>query len=188
MPWQPLEMISSASASSAPMLTTSIASASCSMPRRGSGCDSSRVPAAAARNRARASAYVWAKGSGWVMVLSFDQGPASRTGSGPLLEPLVDETDPQRAAERDQVVVEVVVRVVQGARAQVVRLGRVVAAAVAVGQPVPAVAVADDEIRAGLLEQEVAEVLGRHRRLECQRVLGADRVAHDAGDELGLGL
>src|SRR5215469_11689059 len=82
---------------------------------------------------------------------------------------------PHRAAEGNQLVVEVVARVVQDAGPLAVTRAAV-----------RAIAVADDEVAARLLQQEVAEILSSHRRLELLDVLGAHELTQQLAHEASL--
>src|SRR5882672_519477 len=80
-------------------------------------------------------------------------------------QPGLGQAHPHGGTQRNQVVVEVVARVVQHARPHAV-------AALAMRT----VAVADQEITTTLALQEVTEVFGAHRRLEVVHVVRAHHV------------
>src|SRR6516162_11888013 len=90
-------------------------------------------------------------------------------------KPFFHEPHPHRPAEGYQLVVEVVARVVQHARSLAVA-----------GAAVAAIAVADDEVTARLFLQEVAEVLGTHRRLELPDVVRSGELAEQLAREVRL--
>ena len=96
-----------------------------------------------------------------------------------MRQPGLGQAHPVGAAQRDQLVVEVVVRVVQ-------RAGAGVVAAAFVAPAMGAVAVGDEAVGAGFFEQHVREVFRAHGRLLRQRVVRPDDVGHDAAAEVGL--
>ncbi len=102
---------------------------------------------------------------------------AGEVGRGsPPRQPRLRQPYPETAAQRNEVVVEVVVRVVQGAWPFAVA-----------GHAVVAVAVADDEVGAGLVLQHERKIFRPHRRHELVHRLRTHHLHHYPPGELGLG-
>ena len=107
----------------------------------------------------------------------FAPGVGALGGRG-VGQPGAGQANPVGGPQGDEVVVEVVVRVVQQAGAGVVAL--------AVGGAVAAVAVADEAISAGFFQQHVGKVFRAHGGFLLQQALRADDALHDLAGEAGF--